>query len=39
MSKAKTNDAIKKLMSLTPKKAFVKINNEFSEVDIEEIKL
>lgn len=38
-SKSKTNDAIKKLMSLAPKIAFVKINWEFREIEIEKIKI
>lgn len=38
-SKAKTNDAIKKLMSLAPKTAFVKVNGEFREIEIEKIKI
>lgn len=38
-SKAKTSDAIKKLMSLTPKTAFVKVNGEFIEIEIEKINI
>ncbi|MBW7954996.1 copper-translocating P-type ATPase [Candidatus Gracilibacteria bacterium] len=38
-SKAKTGDAIKKLMSLTPKTAFVKIDGTFQEIEIEKIKI
>lgn len=38
-SKAKTWDAIKKLMSLTPKTAFVKIDGTFQEIEIEKIKI
>ncbi len=38
-AKNKTNDAITKLISLAPKTAFVKINNNFIEVDIEKIKI
>lgn len=38
-SKAKTNDAIKKLMSLAPKTAFVKIDGTFQEIEIEKIKI
>lgn len=38
-SKAKTSEAIKKLMSLAPKTAFVKIDGEFREIEIEKIKI
>ncbi|MDP2091089.1 MAG: heavy metal translocating P-type ATPase [Candidatus Gracilibacteria bacterium] len=38
-AKNKTNEAITKLISLAPKTAFVKINNNFIEVDIEKIKI
>lgn len=38
-AKSRTNDAIKKLMHLTPKTAFVKINAQFIEVEIEKIKV
>lgn len=38
-AKSKTSEAISKLMSLTPKTAFVKINGEFSEIEIEKINL
>ncbi len=38
-SKAKTSEAIKKLMSLAPKTAFVKVNGEFREIEIEKIKI
>ena len=36
-AKSKTNEAITKLISLAPKTAFVKINEQFIEVDIEKI--
>lgn len=38
-AKSKTNDAIWKLMSLAPKTAFVKINWEFKEIQIEKINI
>lgn len=38
-AKSKTSEAISKLISLTPKTAFVKINFEFIEKNIEEIKI
>lgn len=38
-AKSKTNDAIWKLMSLTPKTAFVKIDWEFKEIEIEKINI
>lgn len=38
-AKSKTNDAIWKLMSLAPKTAFVKIDWEFKEIEIEKINI
>ncbi len=38
-AKAKTSEAISKLMSLTPKTAFVKIDGKFIEVEIEKINI
>lgn len=38
-AKSKTSEAISKLMSLAPKTAFVKINGEFREIEIEKIKI
>lgn len=38
-AKSKTGEAISKLMSLTPKTAFVKINGTFQEIEIEKINI
>ncbi len=38
-AKSKTSEAISKLMSLTPKTALIKINGEFSEIEIEKINI
>ncbi len=38
IKKEKTKEALKKLVTITPNKAVIKINNEFKEVTLDEIK-